>query len=243
MSRAWWEEAFGADYPSIYPHRDLPSARREVAFLVEHGVRGRVLDLACGFGRHTAAFLERGIDAIGADYSAELLRAARGLEGSERLRGRLVRADARALPFAEASFDAVTLLFSSFGYFGADGDAAVLHQCARAVRRGGLVALDLMNPARVRDDLVPESRTQRGPAVAIETRELADGGRRVIKSVELRFPDSRVRRWREDVRMYEPHEIDELLADARLATVERHGDFDGAPFGSRAARQIVLARR
>lgn len=243
MSGAWWEEAFGADYPSLYPHRDLPSARREVAFLVERGVRGRVLDLACGFGRHTAAFLERGVDAIGADYSAELLSAARNLEGVDTLHGRLVRADARALPFAAASFDAVALLFSSFGYFGPEGDAAVLAECARTVRRGGLIALDLMNPARVRADLVPQSRTPRGPAVAIETRVLEDEGRRVIKSVELRFPDGRVRRWREDVRMYEPREVDALLADAHLETVERHGDFDGSPFGSDAARQIVLARR
>lgn len=243
MSGAWWEEAFGADYPSLYPHRDLPSARREVAFLVERGIRGRVLDLACGFGRHTTAFLERGVDAIGADYSAELLRAAGGLEGSEKLRGRLVRADARALPFAAASFDAITLLFSSFGYFGPEGDASVLAQCARTVRPGGLVALDLMNPARVRADLVPESRTLRGPAVAVERRALEDGGRRVIKSVELRFADGRVRRWREDVRMYEPQEIDALLADVHLTPVGRHGDFGGAPFGTDAARQIVLARR
>ncbi len=64
-----------------------------------------------------------------------------GLAGGERLRGRLFRGDARAVPFGDGSFDAVLNLFSSFGYFGEQGDGQVLGEIARLVRPGGQVVI------------------------------------------------------------------------------------------------------
>jgi ubiquinone/menaquinone biosynthesis C-methylase UbiE len=134
----WYEEAFRADYLRVYPHRDLDSARPEVAFLLERGVRGRVLDLCCGFGRHALLLAQSGASVVGLDLSLELLSAARELPGFERaLAGRLVHADASRLPFRDASFDSLVNLFSSFGYLDADGDARMLSEIARTLRAGG----------------------------------------------------------------------------------------------------------
>jgi len=127
----WYVEAFREGYLQLYPHRDLGAARREAAFLVARGLRGRVLDLCCGFGRHTLALREQGFDAIGLDLSPELLAHAAQGPGWELLRGRLLRGDARVLPFAERSFGSLVNLFSSFGYFGEEGDRQVLREIAR----------------------------------------------------------------------------------------------------------------
>ena len=57
----WFEHWFGEEYLDLYPHRDDRDAERAVALLAANGyVRPgqRVLDLACGAGRHAAA-LER----------------------------------------------------------------------------------------------------------------------------------------------------------------------------------------
>ena len=246
MPEPWYVSAFRDDYLAVYPHRDLASARREVAWLVEIGAApcaGPVLDLACGFGRHTLALVEAGVAAVGVDLSDDLLARSRTLEGYGPLRGRLARADARALPFAGGSFAALLNLFSSFGYFGPAGDRAVLAEVARVVRPGGTVLFDLMNPARVRAGLVPESTSRRGALVLRERRRLEDGGARVTKDVVLEHADGRVDRWREDVRMYEADELDALLDEHGLEPVGRWGDFAGAPFGAGAERQIVLVRR
>lgn len=238
----WYVAAFGAGYRAAYPHRDLAAARREVAGIRERGIGGRVLDLCCGFGRHSLAFAEAGVDVIGVDLSAELLAQARELPGAARLRDRLVRADARALPFRAAVFDAAVLLFSSFGYFGERGDAAVLVELGRVVRPGGRVLLDLMNPARVRATLVPESRSAREGASIVERRALADDGRRVRKSVRVEGPEGHVKEWIEDVRLYRRDELAELASARGLALEELWGDFDGRLFDDDSERQIALLR-
>lgn len=239
----WYVAAFRDDYREVYSHRDHAAARAEVAWLVERGVAGSVLDLGCGFGRHTAALRAAGCHAFGMDLSEDLLRASRDHATAELVAGRLVRGDARVLPFADASFDSVVVLFSSFGYFGADGDVQALREIARVVRRGGLVVLDLMNPARIRATLVPASRTERGALVIEEQRRLEDGGRVVAKDVRLLRSGSAERSWTERVRMYELPELDALLIGHGLARTAVSGDFDATAASPSAPRQIVFARR
>src|SRR6266850_155017 len=54
----WFEEWFGEEYLQLYPHRDAAEAERAVALILERTgfVPGwRVLDVACGAGRHARA--------------------------------------------------------------------------------------------------------------------------------------------------------------------------------------------
>lgn len=240
----WYESAFRDDYRSVYAHRDLESARPEAAFLLAQGVRGRVLDHCCGFGRHALLLAEAGLDVVGFDLSLDLLRAARELPGYEsRLAGRLVRGEMTHVPFAQASFDWVVNLFSSFGYLGERGDVEALREIARVLRPGGRAVLDLMNPWSVRAELVPHS-SRAGPGFELEERRrLEHGGRSVVKEVELRRPGGAPRRWREEVRLYEAEELAVLLADSGLVPEREFGDFDGRPDGAGAPRRILFLRR
>ena len=241
MPEPWFVEAFKAAYLDVYPHRDLEEARREARFLVAHGVGGVVLDLCCGTGRHCRALRELGVRAFGLDLSTDLL--ARALALHRDLEGGLVCADARAIPFGSGRADSVVSLFSSFGYFGEGGDRAVLAEVGRVLRNGGVVVLDLMNPERVRSELVPATRSSRDGLEIEERRELADGGRRVIKEIRLRARDGTTRSWREDVRLYSLDELEPGLARAGISVEAVHGDFDGSPPDARAPRQILVGRR
>jgi len=233
-SRPWYDTAFEGGYLDLYPHRDHAAARAEIAALLARGVRGRVLDLGCGFGRHLVALRERGLEAFGLDRSLALLSRARELSG------RIVRGDFRALPFHGASFDAVLMLFSSFGYFDDPTNALVAREVARVLAPGSLAVFDLMNPARVRATLVPESRARRGALEIRERRRLEPT--RVVKEVWVRESGAPERRWREDVRLYEPAEFAALLAGAGLRIERVEGDFGGRPLTADSPSQIVWAR-
>jgi SAM-dependent methyltransferase len=240
----WYEQAFRADYRLVYPHRDLAAARREAAFLAKRGVRGRVLDLGCGFGRHALALAELGCEVVGLDLSRELLLVARELPGYERfLQGRLVRGRAERAPFRAGAFDSVVVLFSSFGYLGEEGDRRVMDEIARLTRPGGLAVLDLMNPDHVRSHLVAES-ARRGPGFELcERRALIEEGRRVVKEVELQLDGGAVRRWREDVRLYSLDEIARLFRASGLFLEGADGEFDGRGISAESPRLIARARR
>jgi len=247
MSDPWYVEAFRSDYRDVYAHRDLAAARAEVRWLAAHvlvDLEGPVLDDCCGFGRHSLALSEAGLDVHGIDLSHDLLVSSADLEGAERhLAGRLAQADMRALPFADGAFGAVVNLFTSFGYLGDAGDGEALDEMARVLRPGGVLVMDLMNPAAIRRGLRPSSREERDGIVLESRRALEDGGRRVVKEVELTLASGEVRRWREEVRMYEPDELDALLTARGLAVQARAGSFAGEPFRpGEADRQVVVAR-
>lgn len=96
--------------------------------------RGHVLDVATGTGLVAAELVRRGFRVTGADQSTEMLERAR-----ERFDGEveLVEASAEALPFADASFDHLTVTYLL--RYVADPRATVA-ELARVVRHGGIVA-------------------------------------------------------------------------------------------------------
>jgi demethylmenaquinone methyltransferase/2-methoxy-6-polyprenyl-1,4-benzoquinol methylase len=101
----------------------------------------RALDVAAGTATSTAALARSGATVVGCDFSLGMLRigAAAGHAGV-----RLVAGDALRLPFADSSFDAVTV---SFGLRNtADADRA-LRELLRVTRRGGrLVICEFSHP-------------------------------------------------------------------------------------------------
>lgn len=241
--RAWYETAFEAEYLELYAHRDLASARVEAGWLIAQGVSGKTLDLCCGAGRHSYALRERGLNVFGLDLSQELLERQHQRPEPERLLGRLVRADARRIPLRDGSLDSIVNLFSSFGYFGLEGDREVLDEIARTLRSGGRLVMDLMNPERVRRHLQPDSRTERGGFVLYEARRLEDEGRRVTKAVRMVAADGREKHWKEDVRLYSAPEVTAALEARGLVVEGLFGDFADQPLTEDSPRQILIARR
>lgn len=93
------------------------------------GAGQRLLDVACGPGLLLRAAVERGIAAAGVDLSAEAVALANELLPAAEVR----QANAERLPFAEASFDAVTCLGSIERFL--DREAA-LREMLRVARPG-----------------------------------------------------------------------------------------------------------
>jgi demethylmenaquinone methyltransferase / 2-methoxy-6-polyprenyl-1,4-benzoquinol methylase len=95
---------------------------------------GHVLDVATGTGLVAAELLRRGFTVTGVDQSSGMLARARERFGP---RIELVEGSAESLPFAEASFDHLTVTYL-LRYV--DDPAATLAELARVVRSGGVVA-------------------------------------------------------------------------------------------------------
>lgn len=100
----------------------------------------RVLDIAAGTGTSSAILADRGIAVVPADFSLGMLRVGRRRRPDLPFLG----ADATALPFADASFDVVTISFGIRNV--ADFDAA-LAEFRRVTKPGGkLVVCEFSAP-------------------------------------------------------------------------------------------------
>ena len=237
----WWESWFGEEYLELYPHRDLASARREVSFaLARLGLEPMpILDLACGAGRHSLRFAERGFPPVGLDYSAPLLELARA--GGRTLR--LVRGDMRALPFGDGAFRSVVNFFTSFGYFLREADnMAVVAEIERVLGPGGRFLCDTFGRDYVVSRLVPEESRSTGEREYRIRRWWNEETKRVEKEIEVRRAGSTMT-FRESVRAYTAEELCQMFRRAGLAVEKTWGDFEGGPPGSSAPRLIVLARK
>ena len=115
-------------YDAEFADGDSGRAARALALRLLGPGPGRLLDVGCGTGAHTAAFAQAGWSAVGVDISEDQLRLARA-------RGvGVVRADAAALPFADATFDAAVSIFT---HTDMDDFAAAVQETARVLRPGG----------------------------------------------------------------------------------------------------------
>ncbi len=241
----WFRDWFGEAYLSLYPHRDEEEAAAGVALFREasgldpgSGPTARILDLACGAGRHLIRLREAGFDAVGMDLSRALLAQA---ALRPETRGRLVRGDMRALPFADAAFAGLVNFFTSFGYFlSSDEDVGVVREIRRVLRPGAPFLMDYLNAPRVLEALEPETTTVLNGRRVRQIRWVE--GDQVFKRIEIPDGEGGTEVFHERVRLYTPEALETLLSTHGLRPERRFGGYHGERFGSGSPRLILTGR-
>lgn len=104
----------------------------------------RVLDVAAGNGNASLAAARRWCEVVSTDYVPSLLERGRERAAAERLDMRFEEADAEALPFPDASFDAV---MSTFGVMFTADHVRAADEMLRVCRPGGRIGLTNWTPA------------------------------------------------------------------------------------------------
>jgi SAM-dependent methyltransferase len=235
-----WLDCLALERP---PERTLT----EVDFVIEKLALqpgARVLDLACGHGRHSLELARRGFRVTGVDLSPRSLELAREAAAAEGLDVEFVQADMRELAF-DAEFDATINLFTAFGYFESDEeDRGVLELVARALRPGGAFLIDTLNALGLAARYQPRRWDEAAEGVLMLDEhdwDLFRGRNRAVWTFIK--PDGSRSELRHIVRTYAPWELVGLIRAAGLEVEEGWGDFEGAPLTHESWRLILLARR
>jgi len=200
-----------------------------------------VLDCPCGYGRHSIEFARLGLHVVGADRSEVLLAEAkrRADEGEWPC---FVQADYRELPFEDASFDCVTNLFSSLGYWGDDADRGAIAEFRRVLRPGGSLVVETMHRDMLMAIFGPKSwEDLPGGALMIEERAFDHERGVIVARHELVEGDGRRITAPYELRVYTATELIAFVRAAGFDEVACHGDFEGSPL-SRDTRLVLVAR-
>jgi len=118
--------------------------------LTENGVPpgSRLLELACGTGRHAFELEQRGYQIVATDYSPDMLACAARAKAARGSRVEFLQQDMRALRVPGAPFDAVVSLFDSIGYVQTnDAVLTVLNGAREHLRPGGLLVIEFWHAA------------------------------------------------------------------------------------------------
>lgn len=200
----------------------------------------RLLDIACGIGRHSRALAAHGFAVCGIDYTSAYLQKARETPTD----AHFLRGDMRRLPFRNAAFDAAINLFTSFGYFEDDRDNhAALHEMARVLRPGGRLLLDIQNRDGIAQTFQAQGWSEIPGGYLLEDRHWDCRNGRTETTWTFVRQGKNLVSYRVSVRVYTCTEIERMLDTAGLDVIEIAGSWEGDPLTMDSRRQIVTARK
>lgn len=243
----WFEELFDEEYLRFAVERfSAEETAAEVDSLVEAlglSERSRVLDLACGHGRHSVELARRGCCVIGVDLSEPSLELARARAADAGAAVGFERTDMRRIRFEE-EFNAVINMFTAFGYFAEESDnAGVLERIAAALVPGGALLLEIVNPVSVFGRFEARGwHTLSDGAVMLEERAY-DAARGRFETCWTFVRDGERRERRFSHRAYTAPELAAMTAAAGLDVEALWGGLDGSELAMSSRRIVMLARK
>jgi SAM-dependent methyltransferase len=238
MKKEWFEEWFDSPYYHLlYKGRNEEEAKSSLnnlllALDLAHG--SRILDLACGKGRHSRYLAEKGFNVTGLDISETSISFARQFE-TENLE--FFQHDMRK-PFRTNYFDGVLNMFTSFGYFKTDREnLQALHSIANNLRPGGVFLLDYFNSQWIRTHLVAVE-TKKVDDVTFNLRKWIENGH-VYKTIALEHRGRQLT-YTESVRLFELDDFVRLFTESNLKITKILGDYDLQTFDPNNSRRLIL---
>ncbi|MBL8839965.1 MAG: class I SAM-dependent methyltransferase [Planctomycetes bacterium] len=246
-----WFETFFSGLALDFWRAAVPAeqTRVEVDFLakaLQLPPGARVLDIACGLGRHSLELAARGHRPIGVDASREALEQARAEAAARQLAVEFAPVDLRELSACSAAagpFDGAFALGNSFGYVDPSATRGYLAGVARALKRGARFVLD---SGYVAESLLPHLREREWLAIGDflfleENRYLVDHGCVETTYTFLRGGESLTRKGYQWV--FTLRELRELLHAAGFDVEAQLQSTDGTPYAWGARYLLLVARK
>lgn len=208
----------------------------------------RILDLACGFGRHALELAKRGFPVVGVDITPDYIALAKEQAQREKLSAEFFCMDIREISFAQ-EFDVVlSMADGAVGYLENEGEnRKIFEAISRALKPGGKHFMDIMNgsyadthfPCRLWDageKGLTLSRFEWDP----KTRILLYGQQDFSYGATLEKP---IFEEGNPIRLYTLPEIAEIYASVGMRVTDVFGDFSGRPASSGCIQMLICGEK
>ncbi len=224
---AWFETWFDTPYYHIlYNDRDFAEAENFITLLINYlniPENSKLIDLACGKGRHSVFLNKMGFRVLGLDLSQQSIHHNKKFE-NEALKFKVH--DMRDEIYAQVSdqkADAVLNLFTSFGYFEDEkDDRKVFQSITHVLKDGGYFVLDFLNAKWVENTLVEEDHTTKGGINFTIKKKIED--QHVIKDISF-DDDGENYHFFEKVKLHTLDEINHYAEEFGFERIKIFGDY------------------
>jgi SAM-dependent methyltransferase len=225
---------------------DPAQTQREIEFLARQLPPPRfkrILDVCCGTGRHAVPLAQRGYEVLGIDCNNTALERARAaavavVAAAGNRPAEFRPLDMQCIEQIDRRFDAVILLWQSFGQFDERTNRDVLRQVAQALEPEGRFVIDLYHREFFVSRLATR-RHERGGRTIVEHKRM-DGER---LTVQLDYGDGTqdILQWQ----LFTPEEMSALMRSLGMKQILACSEFNEQepPTNDRPRVQYVFEKR
>jgi SAM-dependent methyltransferase len=236
-TKNWFTSWFDTPYYHIlYKERNYREAQIFMDNLTQYlnlPDKAKVLDLACGKGRHAIYLSQLGYTVLGADLSENSIA-----EASRNSNTHLsFKVHDMREPFEE-KFDAIFNLFTSFGYFEDEADnLKTLIAIKESLSETGFAVIDFMNVNQVIETLVPEE-VKTVDQIEFHIKRYVKEGH-IYK--EISFEDQgQYYHFTEKVRAFSLQDFQELMDEAGIYLLDIFGDYKLKKFHKTDSERLIM---
>ena len=237
----WFANWFNSPYyHTLYKNRD----EKEAEFFIENLVqylnlkkRSKLLDIACGKGRHATYFNSLGFDVVGVDLSPNSIASAKKNENATL---QFEIHDMRKI-YQKNHFDVVTNLFTSFGYFdNVQDEQKAIGAMASNLKSGGLLIIDFMNVKKSITNLIAsEQKTIDGITFDI-SRKVEN--QHIIKDVHI-TDSKKEHHFQEKVKALTLADFSDFITNAGLKIIDIFGNYKLEKFNAQTSDRLIIVAK
>ena len=233
----WFASWFDSPYYHIlYKDRNYREAQHFMDNLTHYlnlPEKAKVLDLACGKGRHSIYLNQLGFNVIGADLSERsITEASKNTNDSLHFQVHDMRDS------FEEKFDAIFNLFTSFGYFESDDDnLTTLKAMKDSLTDYGFAVIDFMNVNQVINSLVPEEVKTVDNIEFHLKRYVQDG--HIYKEIDFEDQGKKYH-FTEKVKALTLQDFQEMMDEAGIFLLDVFGDYKLKKFHKNDSERLIM---
>ena len=236
--QAWYQNWFNSPYYHIlYKKRDDEEAELFIDNLcsfLKPNANARMLDIACGRGRHAVYLNKKGYDVIGIDLSFSSIKFAQQFEN----RNLHFYVQDMRQPFYINYFDFAFNIFTSFGYFETDKDhIKALRSFNKALKKNGILVFDYMNSQKIINHLVTKEVKEVDGIEFHISRQVVDG--KIIKSIEFEHRNKHYA-FKEEVKDYKSADFERFFSAAGFEIIQTFGDYQLNTFDINKSDRLIF---
>ena len=238
MPKKWFHNWFNSPYYHIlYKKRDEEEAEHFIDNLCSYlkpPAEARMLDIACGRGRHAIYLNKKEYDVTGIDLSFGSINFAQQLENKKL---HFLVHDMR-YPFYINYFDFAFNLFTSFGYFDTDREHInALKSFKKSLKKDGILVLDYMNSQKIINHLV-ERETKEIDNVTFHISRMVENGK-IVKTIDFEHKKKSYY-FKEEVKDYKLADFKRLYDEAGLSIKAIFGDYELRDFNIDQSDRLIF---
>lgn len=226
---------FDSDYYHIlYKHRDYSEARNFIDNIVEYldlKKGSKVLDLACGIGRHSIYLDKIGFKVVGTDKSPNNIKKAKVSQNQS-----ISFLQMEMIHDTNHKYDGIFNLFTSFGYVNHDYNLKTIKNIERQLKNDGTVIVDFMNTLFVKNNLVIEE-TKVIDDLSFKIKRKSDG-KHIYK--EIKFNDQKDYIFQEKVMDLSLNDFENYLKIHNLKIIKTFGDYNLNEFDIKNSERLIM---